>query len=166
MNKLPLATAALAAVAALALWLLALYLEDDSHWVPPVASSSQVSGEGAGRITPDSAVAIDVPACEVVEDRLRSTVAESRACVSDRDCAVFDYGYPIDCMTSVARAEISTLRQEFSEYHASCEYRVYFDCPTGAAQRHAVCREQQCTIDLVTIDSLQDDTLDHLGLDP
>lgn len=164
MNRLPLVTAALATAVAIGLWLLATYLEDESRWLPATADApAALSG---GTVAADTPVASAPLSCDIVENRLRGIVASSRACNTDRDCAVFDYGYPIDCMTSVARTEISMLRQEFSKYHDSCEYRVYFDCPTGDAQRRAVCREDSCVIDLVTVDSLRDDTLDYLGIEP
>ena len=166
MNRLPLVTAALATLLAIGLWILATWLEDEARWQslenPPADSQTPVP------TTP----AIDTPVqtldadCETVEQELMSSIDAARSCETNTDCVVFDYGYPIDCMTSVSRSQISWLREEYRRYHESCEYRVYFDCPTGDARRRPVCRNQQCEIELVTVDELTDDTLDYLGIDP
>lgn len=103
--------------------------------------------------------------CEQAEATMLAKVEESRFCVTDSDCTLFDYGYPIQCLTSVARSEITSLRLEYQNYHDSCAYRVYYDCPSGEAEREAVCRDNRCEVELVTIDALKDETLEYLGIE-
>ena len=91
-------------------------------------------------------------------------VEEARYCTTDDDCTLFDYGYPIQCMTSVARSEITALRLQYRRYEESCEYRVYYDCPSGSLERQAVCRQNRCGVKLADIDPLKDATLQHLGI--
>ena len=93
-----------------------------------------------------------------------AAVDEARHCVVDDDCTLFDYGYPIQCMTSVSMNEITALRRQYRIYESSCRFRVYYDCPTDGAERIAVCRSNQCTVEIETIDSLRDETLDYLGI--
>jgi hypothetical protein len=96
---------------------------------------------------------------------MRQTVNKARQCVIDADCTLFDYGYPIECMTSVAKSEITALRLEYRKYEQSCAYRVYYDCPSGDTQREAVCRNNRCEVELMTIDILKDETLEYLGIE-
>jgi hypothetical protein len=165
MSRLPLVAAVLSALLAGLLWWLATSLESEQRWLdaarPDVSAGNSAQHEPAR----DTALRVEKPGCEQAEEDIRQSVGAARACRTDDDCIVFDYGYPIECLTSVARAEISGLRQAFERYHRSCEYRVYYDCPTGEAERRAVCRNRQCTINLVTLDALKDDTLDHLGFE-
>jgi hypothetical protein len=102
--------------------------------------------------------------CEQAEAGMVAMVDEARYCTTDDDCTLFDYGYPIQCLTSVNRAQITALRQEYRRYEASCSYRVYYDCPSGEMQREAVCRNNRCAVDLVTDELLKDQTLRHLGI--
>jgi hypothetical protein len=102
--------------------------------------------------------------CEDTENRLRDRVQTARYCTTDSECTLFDYGYPIDCMTSVAKAEITDLRLEYRKYELSCEYRVYFDCPAEPMLRRAVCRENRCGVALVATDTLEEQTLEYLGI--
>ena len=102
--------------------------------------------------------------CEETENALRDRVDTSRRCTSDSDCTLFDFGYPIDCMTSVAKSEITGLRLEYRRYEESCNFRVYFDCPAEPMERRAVCRENRCSVSLQAIDGLEEETLDYLGI--
>jgi hypothetical protein len=68
-------------------------------------------------------------------------------------------------MTSVAKAEITSLRLAYRVYERSCAYRVYYDCPSGSMDRQAVCRNNRCAVDLVSNEPLKDETLRHLGID-
>ena len=161
MNRLPLATALLSAALAVALWFIASWLQPAPHWPSPVGQTDTLEPDE----TPTVAHTVGAGgglSCLAVENELRATVNRSKSCVTDTDCAILDYGYPIECLTSVARSQISSLRKEYQRYHRSCEFRVYFDCPTGEMTRRAVCRSNQCTVELVTPDSLADDTLKHL----
>ena len=103
--------------------------------------------------------------CDTAERELLSAVENSRHCDTDEDCTLFDYGYPIQCMTSVSASAISALRLEYREYDASCRHRVFYDCDAAGAERVAVCRNAQCSVELETLESLKDETLDHLGID-
>lgn len=96
---------------------------------------------------------------------MRQSVSDSQHCVTDDDCTLFDYGYPIQCLTSVAKSEITALRLEYRNYERSCAYRVYYDCPSGESERQAVCRNQLCEVEIVTIDGLKDETLEYLGIE-
>lgn len=106
-----------------------------------------------------------LPECKDTEDSLRERVETARHCDTDSDCTLFDFGYPIECMTSVAKSEITALRLEYRKYEQSCDFRVYYDCPAEPMQRRAVCHEQRCTVSLETIDTLRDETLEYLGID-
>lgn len=86
--------------------------------------------------------------CEETENRLTEVVEGSRSCVADEECTLFDYGYPIDCMTAVAKDRIPRLREEYRKYDESCEYRVFFDCPTEPFVRLPVCRNNRCVVEL------------------
>lgn len=165
MNRLPYATAIISIVLAVALWLVATWFEDESRWSLPEPPGE--SGPGQVRVRADSAVQVgsDAASCERAEATLRAKLHDSQYCASDDDCTLFDYGYPIECLTSVAKNEISALRAEYGNYERSCEYRVYYDCPTGSMQRHPVCRSNHCMVELRSNEVLEEETLDYLGLD-
>ena len=164
MNRLPFATALISIVVAVGLWLIAMWLESDTPWLTPPPDDSLATSD----VRPDTPVKTDagVPACEQVEDALRIMVQDSQFCSTDDDCTLFDFGYPIQCLTSVAKSEITTLRLEYWRYERSCAYRVYYDCPTGRMQRQAVCRSNQCAVELQSNEILEEETLDYLGIDP
>lgn len=150
---------------AIVLFELATWLEGVS--VLPSSVSATGGPPSLGQVARDTEVRTmrATASCEQVEQEMRALVDESRECNSDADCVVFDYGYPIECLTSVAKNHISALRTNFQRYHDSCEFRVYYDCPTGEADRQPVCRDNRCEVELITIDSLRDNTLDYLGED-
>ena len=108
----------------------------------------------------------DVSGCEQSEDILWTKVGAAQYCSIDDDCTLFDYGYPIQCLTSVAKNEITALRLEYRKYEQSCAFRVYYDCPTGNMERQAVCRSNRCAVELQSNEILEEETLDYLGLDP
>ena len=165
MNKLPLSTAAVSALIAIVLWYLAISLEGDARWVEPTPRSGDAAS--FGRQTGDSPVRGGAAAlrCQNAERRMQDLVEQSRMCRSDDDCTIFDYGYPIQCLTSVATTEITALRIEYREYEADCEFRVYYDCPSEPLERHPVCRNDRCEVELRAPDYLRDETLHHLGID-
>lgn len=166
MNRLPYATAIVSVVVAVTLWLLATWLEGDSPWLDP--DSASLTGMEEVQVRPDTPIKAspDTADCEQAEDALRARVDDAQSCSSNDDCTLFDYGYPIQCLTSVAKSDITALRLEYRNYEQSCEYRVYYDCPTGHMERQAVCRNNRCTVELKSTEILEEKTLDYLGLDP
>jgi len=157
-------TALVSVVVAVGLWLVATLLEGDDRWLPadPVPSlDSRVSGP-----RPDSPLRTntDSMSCQRVETDLIERVDAAQYCAADDDCTLFDFGYPIQCMTSVAKAEITALRLAYRDYEQSCAYRVYYDCPSGSMERQAVCRNNRCKVELSSNEPLKDETLRHLGI--
>ena len=150
---------------AVALWLVATWFEDDSRWLPEEPPGSVDLALQVPREDTPLRVNTDALSCQQVESSLINKVEESRYCSTDDDCTLFDYGYPIQCMTSVAKTEITALRREYRDYEQGCAYRVYYDCPSGPMERQAVCRNNRCAVDLVDNDPLKDATLRHLGID-
>jgi hypothetical protein len=106
----------------------------------------------------------DVLSCEQSETILDEVVAAARYCSSDDDCTLFDFGYPIQCMTSVSKEQITALRIAYRRDENSCLYRVYYDCPSGEMERMPICRNNRCEVELTTTDPLQDATLQYLGI--
>ncbi len=166
MNRLPYATTFVSVTIAVALWLVAMWLEGDSPWLSSGPASS--SGFAGTPVRPDTPVKVsaDAAACEQAEGALRARIETAQHCSTDDDCTLFDYGYPIQCLTSVAKTDITALRLEYRNYEKSCEYRVYYDCPTGNMERQAVCRSNLCVVELQSTEILKEETLDYLGLDP
>jgi hypothetical protein len=144
------------------LWFMIMIDSDESRWLK---TGSSERGEDAVTkpVLQPANQPVD-PTCEETELSLQNRVDTSRYCMTDNDCTLFDFGYPIDCMTSVARTEITELRYAFRRYEESCDHRVYFDCPTEPMERRAVCRDNRCTVSLESIDVLEEETLDYLGL--
>ncbi len=166
MKRLKYATALISITVAVALWLIATWLEGDSPWLVPGSESG--AGFANSEVRPDTPVQVrpELAGCEQAEDALRQKVDAAQYCSTNDDCTLFDYGYPIQCLTSVAKSEITTLRLEYRSYQQSCAYRVYYDCPTGSLERQAVCRGNRCSVDLQSNEVLEEETLDYLGLDP
>jgi hypothetical protein len=101
--------------------------------------------------------------CAVTEEHLKTVIDDARYCVVDDDCTLFDYGYPLDCMTSIAKSEIPLLREEYRKYDENCEFRVFYDCPTEPYVRLALCRDNRCVVELDRRDDLQDSTLERMN---
>jgi hypothetical protein len=101
--------------------------------------------------------------CQDSENRLKLVIDGARSCNVDDDCTLFDYGYPLDCMTSVAKSQIPLLREEYRLYDESCEHRVFYDCPSEPFVRLALCRDNRCIVELDRRDDLEDATLDRLN---
>ena len=165
MSKRSQNTIRIAVIVAVVIWAIATLFESDERWQnlgggepPDLSMPTQRS---------DSPVRTDttVASCQQAEEKIRASVSASQACYTDDDCTLFDYGYPIQCLTSVSKSEITALRLEYRNYERSCAYRVYYDCPSGESEREAVCRNQRCEVDLVTIDALKDETLEYLGIE-
>ena len=162
MNRLTLTTAFAWLLAILLLWFMIMTDNDDLSWLqigtgePPAASVAE---------SPEAPAPISVTlSCEETENSLRGRIDAARYCTTNSDCTLFDFGYPIDCMTSVAKAEITALRVEYRRYEQSCDFRVHFDCPAEPMVRRAVCQENRCSVSLQTVDTLEDETLEYLGL--
>ena len=166
MMRLPYATALISVTVAVALWLIATWLEGDSPRLVPGPEAG--AGFANSEVRPDTPVQVkpELTGCEQAEDALRQKVDAAQYCSTNDDCTLFDYGYPIQCLTSVAKSEITTLRLEYRNYQRICAYRVYYDCPTGSMERQAVCRSNRCSVDLQSNEVLEEETLDYLGLDP
>lgn len=163
MKYLSSSTTSISIVIAVVLFAIASWIEGDRPLpeAPPPVTVPIL--EDAATI--DSAIG-DVAAtqsCSEAERELAAKVEESRSCRVDDDCTIFDFGYPIQCLTSVARSEIGALRLEFGNYERSCSYRVYYDCPSEPMERHPVCRDGRCAVELRTLEMLKDQTLDHIG---
>ena len=156
----------IAVVAAVVLFAIASWIEGDRPLFEPTPEGEEPVS--LHQVRPDSAVRDDrvTSSCVDAEEQLRDRLAASQSCEVDADCVIFDYGYPIQCLTSVAQTEVSALRLEYRNYEASCTYRVYYDCPSEPMERQPVCRNNRCSVELGTIDLLKDRTLEHLGIDP
>ena len=157
-------TALISVVVAVVLWLAATWFEDDSRWLPPPAPGNIDASLEVPRQDTPVRIDTDVLSCSMAETNLQAKVDAAQYCSIDDDCTLFDYGYPIQCLTSVAKTEITALRLEYRKYEDSCAYRVYYDCPSGEMERQAVCRTNHCTVELISNDPLQDATLQHLGI--
>ena len=166
MKYLTSSTTSLSMVVAVVLFVVASWI--DSKRPAPEPPEESTTPQLINEVRRDSAVRDESVTrdCRVAERQLFDTLDASQSCSVDADCALFDYGYPIQCLTSVARSEISALRVEYKNYEAACTYRVYYDCPTAPNERKPVCRQNRCTVELRTLDMLKDQTLEHLGIEP
>jgi hypothetical protein len=157
----------ISAAIAVVLWLLATLLQlslQPARQMPvnapqPVPESREVPAEQAAGQVMERRSSHEV--CSAIEDELRSVIGEARQCTTDDECTLFDYGYPIDCMTSVAKSGIVTLREAYREYDESCEHRVFYDCPTEPFVRLPVCQSGRCEVELVDPRSLQVETVEE-----
>ena len=165
MKRLPYATGSISVLAAVALWFVANLFEDDSRWTGLVNNKSPEINSQQRR--PDTPVRANTSQanCVQAEEAMRLAVNDAQYCSTDEECTLFDYGYPIQCLTSVTKSQITTLRLEYRNYEQSCAYRVYYDCPSGDSQRAAVCRNNRCEVKILTIDDLQDETLEYLRIE-
>ena len=102
-------------------------------------------------------------ACREAEAALVQTLEASQYCQVDSDCTILDYGYPLQCMTSIAQDRVSAYRLQYRDYEARCEYRVYYDCPDAPMTRTPVCRANRCEVELSRNEVLRQLTLDHIG---
>jgi hypothetical protein len=166
MKYLTSSTTAVSFVIALVLFVVASLIDGDRE--PPTPPPPEKTPSLITQVRPDSAVRdeLAMQGCREAEESLKSRLDASQYCVADEDCTIFDYGYPIQCLTSVTQSEVSALRMEYRNYEQSCAYRVYYDCPSEPLERHAVCRNNRCAVELRTLDLLRDQTLRHLGIDP
>jgi len=149
---------------AVVLWLVATVIENRlqvSDPFPPAAVEPLEDERAADFPAGDEASG--PMSCEASEDRLKLVIDGARSCKVDDDCTLFDYGYPLDCMTSIAKSEIPLLREEYRKYDESCEFRVFYDCPTDPYVRLALCRNSRCIVELDRRNDLQDSTLEQMN---
>jgi hypothetical protein len=164
-KRLTTKTTLLALVLAVALFLVANYFDDKTRWQPREQPHISLNPpRNSGLRGPVRSVR-SAGSCDAAETEMLRAVEDSQYCATDEDCTLFDYGYPIQCMTSVSKSEITALRMQYTQYEASCRFRVYYDCETDGNERLAVCRNNRCGVELETLDSLQDETLNHLGIE-
>lgn len=166
MKYLTSSTTSISFVIALVLFVAASWIEGDRPAPEPPPEDTVPTF--VNQVRPDSPIRDDsaMMGCREAEDALKDRLEVSQHCEVDADCTIFDYGYPIQCLTSVAQSEISALRLEYRNYEQSCSYRVYYDCPSEPLERHPVCRNNRCAVELRTLDFLRDQTLEHLGIEP
>ena len=155
---------AISVIAAVVLWSVATLLESQFAGRDGDAASAGQAAFPSG-VREDTGVRSERPAqgCTEAEQSLMQLVDASQSCETDEDCTIFDYGYPIQCMTSINKDRIPAIRQSYASYEQSCEYRVYYDCPSEPFVRVPLCRANRCIVELHTLDGLKDETLDHIG---
>ena len=161
MKQLTSSTTALSIVIATVLFVIASVFDSP----PPPLYDPEVNGEWIPEVRPDTAVRDELvtQSCQQAEDRLFAAIDAAQACEVDDDCTILDYGYPIQCMTSIARESVSAVRLEYREYESSCPYRVYYDCPSEPMQRVPVCRNNRCAVELQRHEQLKQLTLDYIN---
>ena len=166
MNRQSMLVTLVSVVVAVVLFLVASYFEDGSRWDLRGSDGTVTSINPRTRIESPLQTINAAENCQQTEREIARLVDEARFCRNDDDCTIFDYGYPIQCLTSVAKSEITALRLEYRRYEANCDFRVYYDCPTGEMDRRPVCRNNLCEVELAGIDELREETLDYLGIQP
>lgn len=166
MKYLTSSTTTLSFVIAVVLFVAASLIEGDRE--PPVPPDAETTPQMHTGTRPDSPVRDELAQrdCQAAERQLLERLEVSQSCSVDADCTIFDYGYPIQCLTSVAQSEVSALRLEYRNYEENCSFRVYYDCPSEPLERQAVCRNNRCTVELRTLDLLKERTFEHLGIEP
>jgi len=160
-----LSTATISIVLAVALFAVASMFEGESRRESTPGRMPEMNPVRDSRLRGPVRTIDDSAGCERTENELQSNVEQSRYCNTDDDCTIFDFGYPIQCLTSVAKSDVTALRLAYRQYEASCKFRVYYDCPSGESERRAVCRSNRCEVELMTLDGLKEATLEHLGID-
>lgn len=165
MKKRPVNPTLLAVIIAVVLFLIANHFDDREPWQPVDTPDTSLNPQRPSGLRGPLRTLEDTASCENAEGAMLRAVEDAQHCRTDDDCTLFDYGYPIQCMTSVSKDDISALRAQYRNYEASCRFRVYYDCPTDSAERIAVCRNSRCAVEFKTLELLKDETLDHLGID-
>lgn len=166
MKYLSSSTTAVSLVIAIVLFSVASWLDSGRPAPEPPPPEKTPTMQTAVRADSELRDELALRSCRDAESTLMSRLEASQSCAVDSDCTIFDYGYPIQCLTSVAQSEVSALRLEYRNYEQSCDHRVYYDCPSEPMERKAVCRNNRCAVELQTLDFLKDETLRHLGIDP
>lgn len=156
-------TTSLSIAIAVVLFALATFIEGESP--PPELPPAEATPQFIRDVRPDSAVRDggSAEACREAEDALKQTVETARACNVDEDCTILDYGYPLQCMTSIAQSSVSAYRLQYRQYEERCEFRVYYDCPSAPMTRVPVCRDNLCEVELTRHEALKELTMQHIG---
>ena len=163
MKYLTSSTTTLAIVIAIVLFGVASLL--DQRWQKPPEAPPEIVPEMLRMADRESALPdrSAVLSCEAAETTLLATVDAAQSCEVDDDCTILDYGYPIQCLTSIAQEDVSAVRLEYRNYEESCAYRVYYDCPSEPMQRVPVCRNNRCEVELQRHDALKELTMDYIN---
>lgn len=163
MKFLDTSTTSLSIVIAIILFAIATLIEGDPP--PPELVPEEQTPRMITTVRQDSALrdADAAEACRRAEERVLEVVAESQYCEVDEDCTILDYGYPLQCMTSIAQSRVSAFRLEYRNYEERCEYRVYYDCPSEPLIRVPMCRNNRCEVELSRNEMLKQITMDHIG---
>ena len=156
-------TMAISLVIAVVLFAVASLIEGErpAPEPPPAEDTPQIIRE----VRPDTAVRDDrdTQTCKAAETALMAKVEAAQACEVDDDCTILDYGYPIQCLTSIAQDQVTAVRLQYRSYEESCTYRVYYDCPSEPLKRVPICRNNRCEVELQTNDELKQLTLDYIN---
>lgn len=163
MKNLGSSTMAISLVVAIVLFTIATLIEGErpAPEPPPPEMTPQMIRD----VRPDSPVRDDrdTQSCKTAEAALMARVDAAQACSVDEDCTLLDYGYPIQCLTSIAQDQVTAVRLQYRSYEESCTYRVYYDCPSEPLERVPVCRNNRCAVELKTNDQLKQMTLDYIN---
>ena len=163
MEQLSSSTMAISTVIAVVLFAVATFIEGERP--APEPPPEEVTPQMIREVRPDTAVRDDQDAqsCKAAETALMARVEAAQACEVDADCTILDYGYPIQCLTSIAQDQVSAVRLQYRSYEESCTYRVYYDCPSEPLERVPVCQNNRCVVELRTNDQLKQLTLDYIN---
>ena len=161
MKQLTSSTTAVSIVIATVLFVITSFFDKP----PPALYDPELTPEMIREVRPDTELRDErvTQSCQSAEERLFAAVDQAQNCAVDDDCTILDYGYPIQCMTSIAQDSVTAIREEYREYEKSCPYRVYYDCPSEPMQRVPVCRNNRCVVELQRHDQLKRLTLDYIN---
>lgn len=152
----------LSIVIAVVLFALATWIEGD----PPEPSTPDPdrTPQMIREVRPETPLrgVVAAQSCRDAEAALMATVEASQACEVDEDCTILDYGYPIQCLTSIAQDAVSEVRLEYRNYEQACSHRVYYDCPSEPLVRVPVCRNNRCEVELSRNEILEQLTKEYL----
>jgi hypothetical protein len=165
MKYLSSSTTTLSILIAVVLFVAASLFESERTAPVPAPEAGEAATSPLGLVRADSTVRDDraILSCRDAETRLLEEVEAAQACEVDEDCTILDYGYPIQCLTSIATSSISAVRLEYRNYEQACAYRVYYDCPSEPMQRVPVCRNSRCQVELQRNEALRQMTLDYIN---
>lgn len=163
MKYLTSSTTAISLIVAVVLFGVASWF--DASRPAPEPYEPDVTPQMIREVRPDSQVRDDrvTQSCRDAEAGLLRTVDAAQSCEVDDDCVLLDYGYPIQCLTSIAQASVTAVRLEYRRYEESCSYRVYYDCPSEPMQRIPRCLNNRCEVALERNDRLMELTLEYLN---
>ncbi|MGH8223609.1 MAG: hypothetical protein ACREQZ_11610 [Woeseiaceae bacterium] len=158
-------TTLISVVVAVVLFLIANHFDTREPWQPGPERDLSFKPAGSPSLAGPVQTLWSASDCDRAEQDVFAAVESAQHCETDEDCTVFDWGYPIQCLTAVNAGDIPALRQTYSVYQANCNYRVYYDCPTGNHERVAACRNARCVVELQSPDRLTEETLRQLSIE-